>query len=346
MRLSYTLDYTKDVVALTPTILDLENAGLDLLWLQEAYSFDAVSAIGYLAAKTSTIGLGTAILNVYSRTPGVLGMTAAGCDHLSGGRFHLGLGASGPQVVEGFHGMAYSKPLTRTKEVVDIVRKVVGREVVEFSGDTVSVPLTKEAGGTGLGKPLKLINKPDRSVVPIYLAALGDKSVETAAEIAEGWLPFFWVPEQAQQVFGAALAPGLAKRSVDLGALDIVANTTVAIGENLDRDALLQGMRNHIALYVGGMGARNANFYNDLAQRMGWVDEALAIQEFFLTGKRDEAAAAVPQAWLDQATLVGSASFVAERLAAYKESGVTSLDITIPAGVDPVATVEQLRSLM
>ncbi len=346
MRLSFTLDYTKDVVALTPTILDLEKAGLDLLWLQEAYSFDAVSAIGYLAAKTTAIGLGTAILNVYSRTPGVLGMTAAGCDHLSGGRFHLGLGASGPQVVEGFHGMAYAKPLTRTKEVVDIVRKIVGREVVEYAGDTVSVPLTKEAGGTGLGKPLKLINKPDRPVVPIYLAALGDKSVETTAEIAEGWLPFFWVPEKAQQVFGGALAPGLAKRSADIGALDIVANTTVAIGENLDRDALLQGMRNHIALYVGGMGARNANFYNDLAQRMGWVDEALAIQEFFLTGKREEAAAAVPQAWLDQATLVGPASFVGERLAAYKESGVTSLDITIPTGVDPVATVEQLRSLM
>jgi F420-dependent oxidoreductase-like protein len=346
MRLSFTLDYTKDVVALTPTILDLEKAGLDLLWLQEAYSFDAVSAIGYLAAKTTAIGLGTAILNVYSRTPGVLGMTAAGCDHLSGGRFHLGLGASGPQVVEGFHGMAYAKPLTRTKEVVEIVRKIVGREVVEYAGDTVSVPLTKEAGGTGLGKPLKLINKPDRPVVPIYLAALGDKSVETTAEIAEGWLPFFWVPEKAQQVFGGALAPGLAKRSADIGALDIVANTTVAIGENLDRDALLQGMRNHIALYVGGMGARNANFYNDLAQRMGWVDEALAIQEFFLTGKREEAAAAVPQAWLDQATLVGPASFVGERLAAYKESGVTSLDITIPTGVDPVATVEQLRSLM
>jgi F420-dependent oxidoreductase-like protein len=276
----------------------------------------------------------------------VLGMTAAGCDHLSSGRFHLGLGASGPQVVEGFHGMTYSKPLTRTKEVVEIVRKIVAREVVEFSGDTVSVPLTKEAGGTGLGKPLKLINKPDRANVPIYLAALGDKSVQTAAEIAEGWLPFFWVPEQAEQVFGSALKPGLANRSAELPALDIVANTTVAIGENLDREALLQGMRNHIALYVGGMGARNANFYNDLAQRMGWVDEALAIQEFFLTGKREEAAAAVPQAWLDQATLVGSASFVAERLAAYKESGVTSLDITIPAGVDPVTTVELLRSLM
>jgi len=346
MRLSYTLDYTKDVLAITPTIQDLEKAGLDLLWLQEAYSFDAVSAIGYLAAKTTTLGLGTAILNVYSRTPGVLGMTAAGCDHLSGGRFHLGLGASGPQVVEGFHGMAYSKPLTRTKETVEIVRKIVAREVVEFTGDTVSVPLTKEAGGTGLGKPLKLINKPDRANVPIYLAALGDKSVETAAKIAEGWLPFFWVPEQATQVFGSALKPGLAHRSAELPALDIVANTTVAIGENLDREALLQGMRNHIALYVGGMGARNANFYNDLAQRMGWVDEALAIQEFFLTGKREEAAAAVPQAWLDQATLVGSASFVAERLAAYKESGVTSLDITIPEGVDPVRTVEQLRSLM
>lgn len=346
MRLSYTLSYTQDVVALTPLIQDLESAGLDLLWLQEAYSFDAVSALGYLAGKTSTIGLGSAILNTYSRTPGLLGMTAAGLDHLSGGRFHLGLGASGPQVVEGFHGMPYSKPLTRTKEVVEIVRKVVAREVVEYTGDTVSVPLTKEAGGTGLGKPLKLINKPDRPQVPIYLASLGDKSVEATAEIAEGWLPFFWVPENAQRVFGPSLAPGLAKRSAELPALDIVANTTVAIGENLDRDALLTGMRNHIALYVGGMGARNANFYNDLAQRMGWVDEALAIQESFLGGKREEAAAAVPQAWLDQASLIGSPSYVAERLAAYRESGVTSLDITLPPGIDPLSTVEQLRAMM
>ena len=346
MRLSYTLSYTQDVVALTPLIQDLESAGLDLLWLQEAYSFDAVSALGYLAGKTSTIGLGSAILNAYSRSPALLGMTAAGLDHLSGGRFHLGLGASGPQVVEGFHGMAYSKPLTRTKEVVEIVRKVVAREVVEFAGDTVSVPLTKEAGGTGLGKPLKLINKPDRSSIPIYLASLGDKSVEVTAEIAEGWLPFFWVPENAQSVFGPSLTPGLTRRSADLPSLDIVANTTVAIGDSLDRDALLSGMRNHIALYVGGMGARNANFYNDLAQRMGWVDEALSMQELFLSGQREEAAAAVPQAWLDQATLVGSASFVAERLAAYRESGVTSLDITIPPGIDPVSTVEQLRAMM
>lgn len=346
MRLSYTLSYTQDVVALAPLIKDLESAGLDLLWLQEAYSFDAVSALGYLAGKTSSIGLGSAILNAYSRTPAVLGMTAAGLDHLSGGRFHLGLGASGPQVVEGFHGMAYAKPLTRTKEVIDIVRKVVAREVVEYEGDTVRVPLTKEAGGTGLGKPLKLINKPDRPSVPIYLAALGDKSVETTAEIADGWLPFFWVPERAQQVFGPALSTGLARRSAELPSLDIVANTTVAIGEGLDRETLLQGMRSHIALYVGGMGARNANFYNDLAQRMGWVDEALAIQELFLTGKREEAAAAVPQAWLDQATLVGPAGHVAERLAAYRESGVTSLDITLPPGVDALSTVEQLRTMM
>jgi len=346
MRLSYTLSYTQDVVALAPLIQDLESAGLDLLWLQEAYSFDAVSALGYLAGKTSSIGLGSAILNAYSRTPAVLGMTAAGLDHLSGGRFHLGLGASGPQVVEGFHGMAYAKPLTRTKEVIDIVRKVVAREVVEYEGDTVRVPLTKEAGGTGLGKPLKLINKPDRPSVPIYLAALGDKSVETTAEIADGWLPFFWVPERAQQVFGPALAPGLQRRSAELPPLDIVANTTVAIGEGLDREALLAGMRSHIALYVGGMGARNANFYNDLAQRMGWVDEALAIQELFLSGKREEAAAAVPQAWLDQATLVGPAGYVAERLAAYRESGVTSLDITLPPGVDALSIVEQLRTMM
>ena len=303
MRLSYTLSYTQDVVALTPLIQDLESAGLDLLWLQEAYSFDAVSALGYLAGKTSTIGLGSAILNAYSRSPALLGMTAAGLDHLSGGRFHLGLGASGPQVVEGFHGMAYSKPL-------------------------------------------KLINKPDRSSIPIYLASLGDKSVEVTAEIAEGWLPFFWVPENAQSVFGPSLTPGLTRRSADLPSLDIVANTTVAIGDSLDRDALLSGMRNHIALYVGGMGARNANFYNDLAQRMGWVDEALSMQELFLSGQREEAAAAVPQAWLDQATLVGSASFVAERLAAYRESGVTSLDITIPPGIDPVSTVGQLRAMM
>lgn len=233
MDLSVTLDYTQDVVALLPEIRALESAGVDGLWIQEGYSFDAVSAIGFLAAHTGGIRLGTAILNVFSRSPALLAMTAAGCDHLSGGRFSLGLGSSGPQVVEGFHGVGYDRPLTRIRETIDVCRMVWRREPLRYEGRTVTVPLTER------GRPLKLVNQPVRPAVPVYWAALGDRSVTAAAETADGWLPFFFVPERSDRAFGDALRDGTKRRDPVLGALDVVAHVDVAVGEGLDADRLL-----------------------------------------------------------------------------------------------------------
>ncbi|MGA5702468.1 LLM class F420-dependent oxidoreductase [Peterkaempfera bronchialis] len=345
MDLSMTLDYTQDVTARLPELRDLETAGVDALWVQEGYSFDAVSAIGFLAAHTERIRLGTAILNVYSRSPALLAMTAAGCDHLSGGRFALGLGASGPQVVEGFHGVEYRRPTARIRETIDVCRMVWRREPLRYEGRSVVVPLPPDQG-TGQGRPLKLVNRPARPDIPVYWAALGDLSVAAAAEVADGWLPFFFVPERAGQAFGEALGRGTRLRDPALGRLDVVASVHVAIGEGLDAEALLRPARSHIALYAGGMGSRQSNFYNTLARRMGWEKEAGEMQDLFLAGKRAEAAAAVPSDWLALGNLVGPEGWVAERLAAFAEAGVTTLDITVVGGADPVRTVETLRRLM
>lgn len=340
MDLSVTLDYTQDVVALLPEIRALESAGVDGLWIQEGYSFDAVSAIGFLAAHTGRIRLGTAILNVFSRSPALLAMTAAGCDHLSGGRFSLGLGSSGPQVVEGFHGVGYDRPLTRIRETIDVCRMVWRREPLRYEGRTVTVPLTER------GRPLKLVNQPVRPAIPVYWAALGDRSVTAAAETADGWLPFFFVPERADRAFGDALRDGAKRRDPVLGALDVVAHVDVAVGEGLDADRLLAPARSRIALYVGGMGSRQSNYYNALARRMGWEREAAEIQDHFLAGRRAEAAAAVPTEWLSLGNLVGPESWIAERLAAFAESGVSTLDITVIGGAGPAETVEILHRLM
>jgi F420-dependent oxidoreductase-like protein len=219
------------------------------------------------------------------------------------------------------------------------------REPLEYHGRSVAVPLPAEQG-TGEGKPLKIINRPDRPDIPVYWAALGDRSVAAAAEVANGWLPFFFVPERAGQVFGAALERGTQRRDPNLGALDVVASVNVAIGDGLDAEALLQRARAHIALYLGGMGSRRSNFYNTLACRMGWEKEAKEIQDLFLDGKRAEAAAAVPSEWLELANLVGPEAWVAERLAAFAEAGVTTLDINVVGGAGSVATVDALRRLV
>ncbi|KIF66824.1 F420-dependent oxidoreductase [Streptomyces sp. AcH 505] len=345
MDLSMTLDYTQDVVARLPGIRDLEAAGLDALWVQEGYSFDAVSAIGFLAAHTTRVRLGTAILNVYSRSPALLAMTAAGCDQLSGGRFCLGLGASGPQVVEGFHGVPYERPLARIRETIDVCRTVWRREPLSYQGRSVVVPLPA-GSGTGQGVPLKLVNRPRRADIPVYWAALGDLSVAAAAETADGWLPFFFVPERAGQAFGAPLARGTALRDPALGPLDVVASVDVAVGDGLDTEELLRPARERIALYAGGMGSRTSNFYHTLACRMGWEKEAGLMQDLFLAGKRAEAAAAVPADWLALGNLVGPEGHVAERLAAFAAAGVTTLDIRVVGGADPVRTVDTLRRLM
>ena len=341
MKLSMPLVYAGNPRETADQVVGLEKAGLDLIWVAEPYGFDAPTLMGYLAAKTETVQIGAGILNVYSRTPGALLQTAAGLDNVSGGRAVLGLGASGPQVIEGFHGLPYDRPLTRTREVIEVLRMGLRHEKLDYQGKTFSVPLP-EGEGLGLGKPLKLLNKPERPSVPLWVAALGDKNVAMTAEVADGWLPFLYYPEKAQQVWGEPLARGAAKRSADLAPLEICAGGMVAIGEGPETKALLDFMRPMYALYVGGMGARDKNFYNQLACEYGFEKEAKEIQDLYLSGKKKEAEALVPLEWLEAGNLVGPESYVKERIAAFRESGVTNLSVT-PASDDPAGTIAQIK---
>lgn len=329
------LTYGGDPRAAAAQVAALEAAGLDVVWVGEGYGFDSPTLMGYLAARTSTVEIGSAILNVYSRTPTLLAQTAAGLDTVSGGRAVIGLGASGPQVVEGWHGVPYARPVGRTKEVVEIMRAALRRERVEHDGPSVAVPLPGS-----LGRPLKLMSSPPRPSVPIYLAALGPKSVEGAAAYADGWLPFLYSPEDAAQVWGDALATGAAARSADLAPLEIVAGGVVAVGE--DVKGVLDLVRPMFARYIGGMGGRGTNSYNDLVRRYGYADEARRIQELYLDGKKQEAAAAVPLELLERVNLVGPAPYVEERIEAFRESGVTNLQVT-PVGDDAVELVRRLK---
>jgi F420-dependent oxidoreductase-like protein len=329
-------------------VVALERAGLDLVHVAEAYSFDSVSQLGYLAAKTSTVQLASGIFNIYSRTPTLLGMTAAGLDHVSDGRFVLGIGASGPQVVEGFHGVPYTAPLARTREVVDVVRQVLRREVVEHDGPQIHIPLTEEHGGSGLGKPLKLINQPVRSSIPMVLAALGPKNVALAAELFEAWEPVFFYPERAAAAFGAPLAAGSALRDSALPPLEVFADTTALITDDPAAEAAaLAKVRATMALYVGGMGARGKNFYNDLAVRYGFADDAAVVQDLYLAGRKAEAAAALPEELVRGVSLVGDRARVQDRMAAFAEAGVTMV-IAKPAGetlAERIETVELLKGM-
>ncbi|NYG55063.1 LLM class F420-dependent oxidoreductase [Nocardioides perillae] len=342
MKIALPLMYDGNPRAAADQVVALEQAGLDRVWVAEAYGFDSPTLMGYLAAKTETVEIGSAILNVYSRTPGALLQTAAGLDNVSGGRAILGLGASGPQVVEGFHGVPYEKPLARTREVVDLVRRGLKREPLTADG-LFHLPLTREHGGvTGLGKPLKILTHPERDTVPIHIAALGPKNVEHTAEYADGWIPHLYHPEKAHLVWGEALAAGTAKRQAGLGPLEVAAGGMVAIGEGPDTKALLDFARPLFALYVGGMGAKGKNFYNDVARAYGYEAEAEQIQELYLSGKKKEAEALVPTEWLEAANLVGPASYVRERIEAFRESGVTCLNV-VPASDDPAGTIRQLK---
>jgi len=296
--------------------------------------------MGYLAAKTESITIGAGILPIYTRTPTLMAMTAASMDTLTGGRFILGLGASGPQVIEGFHGVKYDAPLGRTREVIDICRLVWKRERVTYNGKYYTLPLPADQG-TGLGKPLKMIAKPIREDIPVWIASLGPKNVEMTAEIADGWLPIFYMPERAQDVWGADLAAGTAKRDPNLGPLEISAGGLVAIGDDMSEVAEMA--RPMVALYVGGMGAKGRNFYNDLMCRYGYEEEATKIQDLYLEGKKDEAAALVPSEFLKLTNLCGPEGFVRERIEAYAAAGVSVLNI-IPVGGNPTATIEKLKT--
>lgn len=347
MKLSTMINYSGGFHEAVDRVVALEKAGLDVVWIPEAYSFDAISQVGYLAAKTEKVEIGTGIVNVYSRTAACMAQTAAGCDYVSNGRFILGLGASGPQVIEGFHGVPYEKPMVRIKEYIESCRMIWRREKFEYSGQTVQVPLP-EGQGTGLGKSLKLINHPVRQEIPIWWASLMGLSVTATAQLADGWLPIFFDPEKFHNVWGDELKAGLAKRDPERAPLQISAGGMVAIDESLTgeaRDRILDFGRPNVALYVGGMGARDKNFYNTICKKYGYEKDAIEIQDLYLDGKKDEAAAAVPKAMLENTNLVGPKSYVKERLAAYKEAGVTILSIT-PVGGDVVKTVETLRELI
>lgn len=344
MRIGLSINYSGGFTEAAAEVADLERAGLDIVFVPEAYSFDAVSALGYLAAKTTRLQLASGIMQLYTRTPTLTAMTAAGLDFVSDGRFVLGLGASGPQVIEGFHGVPYDAPIGRTRELVEICRKVWRRERLDYQGKYYRIPLPEEEG-TGLGKPLKLINHPVRERIPVLLAALGPKNVQLAAEVAEGWQPIFFLPERADAVFGDALRAGKQQRDPELGPLEVYAGPALAIGE--DVEPLLGFVKPMLALYIGGMGAKGKNFYHTLATRYGYGAEADRIQELYLAGRKDEATQAVPDALVRDISLIGPAGYVKERIAAFAEAGVTVLNVA-PLAATPaerVKLIEQFRAL-
>ena len=300
-----------------PVVQHAESLGFHSAWTAEAYGSDSIVPLTWVAATTTTLNVGTAIMQMPARTPAATAMTAATLDLLSGGRFLLGLGLSGPQVVEGWHGEAYGKPLEKTREYVDIVRQILAREApLEHHGTHYDVPYTGP-DATGLGKPLKLIIHPRRADIPIYLAAIGPKNVALTAEIADGWLPIFFSPSRFQETYGEFFA------KTDLSTFDIAPTASVVLGDDVDacRDSLKPGL----ALYIGGMGARGRNFYNNLACRYGYEGAAKEIQDLFLEGKRKEAAAAVPDELVDEVAFCGPKGRIAELVEPWKASPVNTL---------------------
>ncbi|HST88099.1 MAG TPA: LLM class F420-dependent oxidoreductase [Ktedonobacterales bacterium] len=324
MRLGLSLGYwgSRPGDAL-PLVQEAERLGYDSVWTAEAYGSDGLTPLAWIGALTSRIKLGTGILQMPARTPANTAMTAATLDLLSGGRVLLGLGVSGPQVVEGWHGVPYGKPLTRTREYITILRAIWERkEPLDFQGEEYHIPVQ---GGTGLGKPLKITVHPLRPRIPIYLAAIGPKNIALAGEIADGWLPIFFAPER-ESAYLTPLDAGLARRESPASPeqpFDIAPSVNVVLGDDVQacRD-LLKPM---LALYIGGMGARGKNFYNDLVSRYGYEAAAREIQDLYLDGKKKAAAAAVPDALVDEVALCGPKERIAERLEPWKRSRATTL---------------------
>jgi F420-dependent oxidoreductase-like protein len=303
---------------------EAERLGFHSAWTAEAYGSDAVTPLTWIAAQTTTLNIGSAILQMPARTPAMTAMTAATIDVLSNGRFLLGLGLSGPQVVEGWHGQPYGKPLVRTREYVEIVREILRREKpLEHTGEHYAIPY-QGPGATGLGKPLKLIVHPRRADIPIYLAAIGPKNTALTAEIADGWLPIFFSPYRVD-VFKPALDEGFARAGggKSLASFDIAPTVTVIVTDDVEGGRNL--MKPALALYIGGMGARGRNFYNDLACRYGFDAAAKEIQDLYLDGKKQEATAAVPDELVDEVALVGPRERIADRLDAWRDCGITTL---------------------
>ncbi|MBW0017230.1 MAG: LLM class F420-dependent oxidoreductase [Mycobacterium sp.] len=342
MRIGIALDYSGGFHDGVDRIVELEKAGIEVAVVAEAYAFDGVSQLGYLAAKTTTVQLASGVFPIYTRTPSLLAMTAAGLDFVSDGRFNLGIGTSGPQVIEGFHGVPFDAPIGRTREVVEICRQVWRRERVRHDGKHYQVPLPADRG-TGLGKALQLINHPVREHIPISIAALGPKNVELTAEIAEGWQPAFYYPDRAGSVWGDALAAGTARRDPALGPLDVMVGTSLAIGDNVDDR--LAWTKPTLALYIGGMGAKGRNFYHKLATRYGFGEDADRIQDLYLAGRKREAIDAVPDELARGISLIGPRGFVAERLRVFAEAGVTTL-LVRPVADDPKEALRYVKELL
>ena len=318
MRLGIYLGYASpgtNPTELVERAVEAEALGYDSAWAAEAWGTDVVTVLSWLGARTTTLKLGAGIMQIPARSAGMTAMTAATLDLMSGARFLLGLGVSGPQVAEGWHGQPWGPPLQRTREYVQLVRTMLRRDVVDFHGEIYDVPLRGDAT-TGLGIPLKMMMRPLRPDIPIYLAAIGPKNVALAAEIADGWLPIFVSPERLRDVFGHTLA----RTPADF---DVAAGVNVVVTK--DREGGRQFVKHHLALYVGGMGARGRNFYNDLVCRYGYEAEARRIQDLYLGGKKLEAAEAVPDALVDEVALVGSREEIADRLEAWRDSDVTTL---------------------
>ena len=344
MRIGMSLNYAGGFAETVTELADYEKAGLGIVFVPEAYSYDAVSQLGYIAAKTDRLGIASGIFQLYSRTPALTAMTAAGLDYVSNGRFTLGIGASGPQVIEGWHGVPYNAPVGRTRELIEICRMVWRRERLSYDGRYYKLPLPADQG-TGLGKALKLINHPVRERIPIMVAAVGPKNVALTAELAEGWQPFFYLPEKAAEVWGEPVAEGMAKRDPALGPLDVVAQAPLMIGDDVTgyRDLA----RPFFALYIGGMGARGRNFYHTLAHRLGYGAAADQIQDAYLDGRKAEAETLVPAGLLEQTSLIGPEGYVRERLAAFREAGASTLTVIPLAGThaDRVRLIEQAAQL-
>jgi len=317
MKLGFYMGYAQpgtNPLELLELAREAEGLGYDSAWAAEAWGVDAITPLAWLGAQTTTLKLGTAIMQLPGRSPANAAMTAVTLDMLSGGRFLMGLGTSGPQVVEGWHGQAWGKPLGKTREYVEIVRTILRRERLEHHGEHYDIPVQD---GTGLGKPLKIMARPLRADIPIYLAAIGPKAVEQTFEIADGWLPIFWSPEKARTVFPVDRA----REGFD------VAATAPAIVTD-DVESARNMLKEYYSFYIGGMGARGKNFYNDLFTRYGYEAEAHEIQDLFLDGKQREAAAKVPDAFVDEVALIGSVEQIRDRLAAWRESGATTLLIS------------------
>jgi len=326
MRLGVNLGYwgagnDSDNLALAQ---EADRLGYDSAWAAEAYGSDAATVLSWVAAHTEQIDIGSAVFQIPARTPAMTAMTAATLDTLSGGRFRLGLGVSGPQVSEGWHGVRFDKPLARTREYVEIVRMALARETVRHEGEFWTLPLPD-----GPGKALRLTVHPARDDIPLYLASIGPKNLELTGEIADGWLAIFFAPEHAAEQL-AHVSAGRAKVGKDLAGFDVVPTVHVVFGD--DPEVCAEPLRHYAALYVGGMGSREQNFYNRLAVRMGYEDAAATVQDLYLARNHRDAAAAVPFEFIDRTSLIGPRERVRDRLAAYAEAGVTTLSVASYAG--------------